>query len=514
MSADPPTRSVHAKGVTTPTPAQAPDPIRYRAEQAADGTWSVYNVPIFSAHEEKLRDGTVRKFDRAWLEGALRAALVRQAEGYLPPAHVRHHDLRGGRPDAETGVEAAGYVRMTRVGSLRVGGVETPTLFADLVGLRPEVYDRIRRGALPYRSVELLNVGKGEIDSLAFLDHEVPFFRYPLLRVEELQATAAPSRPLEPVAFSATGDRLAVLFAAELHLQEDDHMTDHLQTLEEPVDPAQRFGGPPMAPPQQQPQQPPQNMAAPAPAPAAAPPAPAQQPGGGLPPWGSALVQAIVAALKGGSGGASMSAATADEAPADPAPAGAGPVEVGVPGSNFGAQGDELEGEPVTATAADVEEVDEAAHRRDGTVDALQARLATLEAELETQRSRGAASAFAAGLQARGFSAQQAGEVERRWTQHGEQAARAYADGLVSVGPRDPQPHWSGDLARGEGEDLPEVTAYQAGGPEALAHARELARSWKALQAAGSTQTLKDFLATNMDPDGYATEASYAGRRH
>jgi hypothetical protein len=161
--------------------------IGYRAEQAADGTWSIYDVPVFAAHVDD-RGSEEILFSAAWLNRALRKALTRQSEGYLPPLHVHHH----GDP---RGVEGAGKFRLTKVAPYSHGGEEISTLFADLVGVRPSTYDRIRKGELSYRSVEILDYEVPEIDSLALLDDEVPYFRFGLLRItEELPATKKSKR--------------------------------------------------------------------------------------------------------------------------------------------------------------------------------------------------------------------------------------------------------------------------------------------------------------------------------
>lgn len=186
-----------------PTPTSSA-PI-YRAEQASDGTWTIHDVPVFAAHSEELADGRTRDFSAGWLRRALERGLTRQAEGYLPPLHVGHH---GSEP-----VEAAGKFRLVRVGPIRHGGQVVQALFADLVGVTPETFGQIRRGGLSYRSVEILDVNEPEIDSLALLDDEVPFFRFPLLRVADTGGAAAVyAAHAGPVlAYSATGHRAATL---------------------------------------------------------------------------------------------------------------------------------------------------------------------------------------------------------------------------------------------------------------------------------------------------------------
>ena len=191
---------------TSRAAAEAPS---YRAQQAADGSWTIFNVPIFAVHTDE-RLGKPIKFDVKWLRKALKRGQTRHGEGYYPPLHISHH--------GEADVEAAGRVRLTEIRTHPHGGEQIPTLFADLVGVRPEIYQRIRRGELSYRSVEILDVDSPEIDSLALLDDEVPYFRFPLLKIgSEKQAKRSPA-----LAYSAAGSMARVLFSFEEPMKKQD----------------------------------------------------------------------------------------------------------------------------------------------------------------------------------------------------------------------------------------------------------------------------------------------------
>ena len=181
----------------------------YRAERAADGTWTIYDVPIFAVHVDS-RAGKPIAFNRKWIDKALARGKTRHAEGYSPPLHISHHG------DGE--VEAAGRIRFTEIKQHPHSGKNVDTLFADLVGVRPDVYQRIRKGELPYRSVEILDIGEPEIDSLALLDDEVPYFRFPLLKI----GTEKSQRPTPMLAYSAAGMRASALFAFEEPMTKDE----------------------------------------------------------------------------------------------------------------------------------------------------------------------------------------------------------------------------------------------------------------------------------------------------
>lgn len=144
-----------------------------RATKNQDGTWTIQDVPVFATHKD-WRDGRV--VDEAWLRSALERAVSRyKTDGYLPPIHVHHH--------GDEGVRFAGKFQLKGVEQVSYEGRPRPFLLADLT-VTPEVFEEIKAGRLPFVSVEIQRPsGPPEIDSLALLDHDPPFFRKPL-RVE------------------------------------------------------------------------------------------------------------------------------------------------------------------------------------------------------------------------------------------------------------------------------------------------------------------------------------------
>lgn len=173
-----------APDVTPPPKPNLPGG-EHRAIQNADGTWNVENVPIFAEHTVEI-PGTdekgkpeVQKFKvgREWLESALKKAVARFLDdGYMAPLHIHHHIF--GKD-----TQPAGFFKLKRVAKAKYEGKQMWTAFADLVNVPPDIFSLIRRGMLPYRSVEIHNIEKPEIDSLALLDDEVPFFRFKLLTI-------------------------------------------------------------------------------------------------------------------------------------------------------------------------------------------------------------------------------------------------------------------------------------------------------------------------------------------
>jgi len=147
----------------------------YHAEQQKDGTWTIYDVPVFSVHVD-TRGEEPEVYDAAWLKRAVALARTREgSDGYLGPLHKQHHP--------NPSVEAAGKFRLTGVKLLNYEGAPTPTIFADFVSIPDEVYQEVKDGAYPYRSVEIPGPDHAEVLSIALLDHEVPYFRYANMQI-------------------------------------------------------------------------------------------------------------------------------------------------------------------------------------------------------------------------------------------------------------------------------------------------------------------------------------------
>jgi hypothetical protein len=163
---------------------------QYTARQNPNGTWDVFRVPILSAHKRDLgptfevKDGepkvtqNVFKVDSDWLAKAYTKARRRyEQDAYMAPLHIRHHSKGAS-------VEPAGFMLPSEVGPMKYEGRELSTLFADFIQVPDRVYSRIKRGELPYVSVEILDTAaEPEIDSCAIMDHVVPYFKYPLLTI-------------------------------------------------------------------------------------------------------------------------------------------------------------------------------------------------------------------------------------------------------------------------------------------------------------------------------------------
>lgn len=144
----------------------------YTATRNSKGHLVIENVPIFV---ECTRGDLT--FDAKWIKQAVERAKQAETEGYLPPLHVRHHG------DTSALVAPAGYFRVRDVRTLTFKGEQREAIFADLTITDPEIDEAVLMDRLPYRSVEILNTAKPSIDSLALLDHQVPYLELPMLMV-------------------------------------------------------------------------------------------------------------------------------------------------------------------------------------------------------------------------------------------------------------------------------------------------------------------------------------------
>jgi hypothetical protein len=198
----------------------------YRASRNTQGHLTIHEVPIFV----ECQRGEMC-FDAGWIETAVAKARQAATEGYLPPLHIRHHD-DGPVP------EPAGFFRITRTGPITFKGKTRTAIFADLVITRPWVEEDVLAARLPYRSVEIFNVEKPAIDSLALLDHEPPYLELPMLMVADIEengarvASATFANPYLSEAAQSTDGVVACFrrgHSAHLLMQDETSMTTKTQ---------------------------------------------------------------------------------------------------------------------------------------------------------------------------------------------------------------------------------------------------------------------------------------------
>lgn len=149
----------------------------YRATQNEDGTWTVLDVPIFAESVFDI-DGEDFNLDREWQEGAVSRAQERARFGYLAPLHINHtSDPRG--------KVAAGFLLPTRVAQFTFSDGMKWTTYANYLRVPDAVFQSMRRGELPYVSIEGKDVRKREISACALMPDTVPHHKFPLFTIGE-----------------------------------------------------------------------------------------------------------------------------------------------------------------------------------------------------------------------------------------------------------------------------------------------------------------------------------------
>lgn len=140
-----------------------------------NGRYTIFDVPIFGVFDDNKR-GSVGTED---LHEAIVAFEENKNErSHYPRIHIGHHEKVENR-------QGAGYLD-----NLQLRG---DTIYADLVEIIPEVFEQIiQEMKFPYVSSEY-NPEKKQITSLALLESQSPYFKYPLLALSK--------EPQESVAF-------------------------------------------------------------------------------------------------------------------------------------------------------------------------------------------------------------------------------------------------------------------------------------------------------------------------
>lgn len=132
---------------------------------------------------ERFNPGTKQMdvFDEDYCRRGIQQFQTRRAEGYLPPMHTRHIPKNGGAAQNRL----AGHIDNLYEGQAADG---TFRVMADLWFTQPDVFKEVEQLAWPFRSIEILDPSRAEFSSLALLDYNVPYFKFPLTRVDTSNA--------------------------------------------------------------------------------------------------------------------------------------------------------------------------------------------------------------------------------------------------------------------------------------------------------------------------------------
>lgn len=156
----------------------------YTCVDNGDGTWNILDVPVVGEIHEGEK-GAPFDIGSEWHMAALRKAMQRQGDGHWGAVHVNHHE------DGKN-TQEAGMIRFRRVGVVQYEGQSMSAMYADLLRVPQDIYERIDQGRLRYMSVEIASWTEPEVASLAIMPDETPFFRLPMLTTgKKIKADAA-----------------------------------------------------------------------------------------------------------------------------------------------------------------------------------------------------------------------------------------------------------------------------------------------------------------------------------
>lgn len=175
---------------------------RYIVRENADGTFSFLNVPIVGELAKGARpDYPELVIDKAWLDSAYAALKAGEADDFLPPLNLHHHN-------SPKPVEHIGFIRARGVRKISYRGKTIYALFADLDRVPLSWAQQIAKGRLPYCSIEGPVKGPGDVKSLAMLTDEPPQFGFPIITagalIPHMTADVALPEPDGPWAVMST----------------------------------------------------------------------------------------------------------------------------------------------------------------------------------------------------------------------------------------------------------------------------------------------------------------------
>ncbi len=448
-------------------------PKTYEVEYCEDGTVRVKNVPIFGENKRTFPTpdgGRIElTYDRAWLEGAVHAdAKLRDTDNYTPPMHFGHHER--GLPR-----KRAGHFEQKSVKLCKVNGKPTWVTFADKVFSNKENFEKAKRD-YPYRSIEISPDRPSEINSLALLSSEAPYFRFPNL------------------AFAAdTGSDSQIFIWSDSTMTDEEKKKAEADALAKAGETVQ-FAPPPMtpaAPPQAAAAPPPAAPAAPAPPPA--PVAPQVSPTDQKLDQVISLLQTLIGALSGEEDDQPVVQAQATIDAQTPPVTATSPVvhaaaetvvtttasdnaTVTVTDTKFTAAVAEAPAAVTTsANTGDSTVTDSEKAKLEGELAGLKAKLAAFEKDAANATLL---KTLVTEMQGYSVSPSFEADLQARIAKDGEAPARAYVAGIKTQAPKLPPVHATvadtTPAPASTSTDVPEVAKYAARGPEVLDKARYL----------------------------------------
>ncbi len=177
-------RSLDYSGAAAGFQFQCPAPFRYKLENCEEeGFLAIRRLPIFSANTRCDDSGQEWQFEEECLGNACSEhARLKAEQGHRVAVFKDHHDPK--QPDVSR--ELIGYLDNLEMGTFPIDGQELPTIFADVCHIDAEKWgEEIRKGRLPFRSVEIKNPERAMISGMALMETVPPYFKFANMVVED-----------------------------------------------------------------------------------------------------------------------------------------------------------------------------------------------------------------------------------------------------------------------------------------------------------------------------------------
>lgn len=209
---------------------------RYTAVDNGDGTYDILDVVVFAevpAGEKRNKE----HIGREWQQKAILRNHAREQEGHLPPVHLYHSDEEAVKP------AHAGKLRLKNLKRITYEGKPIWATTGDILGMPGEVFSLVKKGFVPYRSVEIHNWNETEIDSLSLMPTDVPYFRIEMMTIGDVvkrfrSEVEMFSAQISPVVMAARtikkAPAMAVLFRFEEKEMPDDKKQDQPPAADAP----------------------------------------------------------------------------------------------------------------------------------------------------------------------------------------------------------------------------------------------------------------------------------------
>jgi len=152
---------------------------KYQWKLGDDGTYTIFNLPIFCFYNDKNRGKVDLSVGTTIINNFMRD---KRDLGYYPRAFVGHHNIVDKAKATDNKVGA---------GFLDNINIKDTVFYADITLIPEKIFmDIMEENRYPYRSVEY-NPEEKKILGMALLESQAPYFKFPILKLEETQVFKA-----------------------------------------------------------------------------------------------------------------------------------------------------------------------------------------------------------------------------------------------------------------------------------------------------------------------------------